>query len=124
MVLIYEIDPSSTEKDINLLNSNLNDSSKKIIYVVHRPGCPACDAFMPNWNTFKNNIKQHYNDNIVLAEINVSVLALINLKDKNKITGVPHIMLQKGKYLEPYRGTRLPQDLEKWLLYKKIKIHV
>lgn len=123
MVLIYEIDPSSTEKDINLLNSNLNDSSKKIIYVVHRPGCPACDAFMPNWNTFKNNIKQNYNDNIVLAKINVSVVALINLKDKNKIKGVPHIMLQKGKYLEPYTGNRLPQDLEKWLLSNTTKLY-
>ena len=113
MVATFHIEPESN--NITKLNNLLNNKTKKIMYVVHRPGCPACDSFMPNWHNFEENMKKKNNEDIVLAKINVNVLALVDLKDKHNIMGVPHIVLQNGNNLTEYTGNRHPKDLENWL---------
>lgn len=123
MVHIYEIEPSSKKEDIDLLNLKLNNKSNKIMYVVHKPGCPACDAFIPNWNKFQNKMKHNNKNDIVLAKINIYAMASIDLKDKHHINGVPHIVMQNGNTIHPYHGNRLPEDLEKWLSNNTIKLH-
>lgn len=124
MVHIYEFDSHQQNNEVKQFNKLLKDDDKKIMYVVHRPGCPACDAFIPKWDQFKTNMSNKgINNDIVLAKINVSILAAVDLKDKHNINGVPHIMLQNGNVLNEYTGNRDPEDLEKWLLetfYKKI----
>lgn len=114
MVVTFQIEPESD--NVAKLNNLLNNKSKKVMYVVHRPGCPACDAFMPNWHQFEENMKKKALKDIVLAKINVSVLTMVDLKDKQHIRGVPHVVMQNGNRLEEYMGNRDPQDLEKWLL--------
>jgi thiol-disulfide isomerase/thioredoxin len=114
MVHTFDFEPESENKDVDLFNRLLNDKTKQVLYVVHRPGCPACDAFIPKWNAFNENMKSK-GENIVLAKINVNLLGVMDLKDKHNIRGVPHIMLQKDDKLKEYDGTRDPEDLEKWL---------
>lgn len=114
MVATFHIEPESD--NVTKLNNLLNNKSKKVMYVVHRPGCPACDAFMPNWHQFEEKMKKKALKDIVLAKINVSVLAMVDLKDKNNILGVPHVVIQNGNKLEEYMGNREPQDMENWLL--------
>ena len=50
-------------------------------------------------------------------------MAYLDLKDKNNISGVPHIMLQNKNKLIPYGGNRMPNDLEKWLLANTTKLY-
>lgn len=120
MVRVYDIEEGSS--DISNLNEMLSDSKKKIMYVVHKPGCPACNSFIPQWNIFKENMRSKNVplSNIVLAKINVNVLELINLKDKNNIVGVPHISLQNKNKIKNYHGTRTPEDLEQWIMNNHI----
>jgi thiol-disulfide isomerase/thioredoxin len=114
MVATFHIEPDSD--NVAKLNNLLNNKSKKVMYVVHRPGCPACDAFMPNWHQFEDNMKKKALKDVVLAKINVSGLTMVDLKDKHNIMGVPHVVMQNGNKLEEYMGNRDPQDLENWLL--------
>ena len=118
MVKLYDLNSINSKNTIDTFNSELNDGGKKIAYVVHRPGCPACDAFIPKWNKFQNNMKNSSKlKDVILAKINVEVLALINIKNKNNIMGVPHIMMQHGNTMNEYNGNREPEDLKRWLLH-------
>tara|TARA_B100001063_G_C16624352_1_gene482372 strand:+ start:321 stop:833 length:513 start_codon:yes stop_codon:yes gene_type:complete len=113
MVVIYDLKHGSEE--IDNFNSLLNKNSNKIAYVVHKPGCPACNAFIPNWNIFQENMLMKKNiPNVIIARINVDVLNLVDLKDKNTIFGVPHVSLQNKNKIVKYNGNRTPEDLEKW----------
>tara|TARA_X000000950_G_scaffold241808_1_gene295713 strand:- start:42 stop:542 length:501 start_codon:yes stop_codon:yes gene_type:complete len=114
MVVIYDLKHGSEE--IGNFNSLLNNNNNKIAYVVHKPGCPACNAFIPNWNIFQKNMMKKNISNIIIARINVDVLNLVDLKDKNTIFGVPHISLQNKNKIIKYNGDRTPEDLEKWFL--------
>lgn len=115
MTVIYDLKHGSPE--VEHFNSLLNKNNNKIAYVVHKPGCPACNAFIPNWNIFQENMMMKKNmSNVIIARINVDVLNLVDLKDKNTIFGVPHVSLQNKNKIVKYNGNRTPEDLEKWFL--------
>ena len=116
MVAIFDINPSNASSYIKELNNILNNESKNIMYVVHKPGCPACESFMPKWTKFSSNLQNKPNNHIVLASIHVHLLSSLDLRNKEDIYGVPHIMLQSKNKLTEYHGNREPEDLEMWLL--------
>lgn len=112
MVLIYDVHPEKTS-EIDVLN-NAFRTRKNVMCVVHRPGCPACEQFIPNWDTFATNMKKKKED-VVLAKIHVKTLPMVDLPEKEFIQGVPHIVLHGNHKNHEYMGNRTPQDLEKWL---------
>jgi hypothetical protein len=119
MVVIYDLKQGSLE--IDDFNYLLKDNNRKVAYVVHKPGCHACHSFLPNWNIFQQNIKnQNKQSDMVLAKINVDVLSLVNLKNKETIIGVPHISLQNKNKIFDYNGNRTPEDLERWFVSNNI----
>lgn len=112
MVLIYDVHPEKTT-EIGAINDALH-AKKNVMCVVHRPGCPACEHFIPNWDTFTTNMKKK-KDDLVLAKIHVHTLPMVDLPGKEFIQGVPHIAFHGNHKHDEYMGDRTPQDLEKWL---------
>lgn len=113
MVKILDIsDPPNLNK-VQELNAHLDNDM--VFYVVYRPGCPACDGFMPNWNIFTEQMKNVSMSGVVLAKINENSLDNVNIKGKEYIQGVPHIMLQNKETTIEYDGNREPDNLSAFL---------
>jgi thiol-disulfide isomerase/thioredoxin len=108
-----------------------NNVTPVIVGVIHANWCGHCQALMPKWKIFKNQIKN--NNKINVLEIEDSDhdkdkrIANLNLKINNKsvrlqASGFPTIFKIQNGNLEYYNGEREPESLKQWALgnHKKI----
>lgn len=113
MVMMFDIHENTSKECMEKFHNHLEKC--KLFYVVYRPGCPACDGFMPSWNIFYNEIASMNMPNVIVAKINESQLHRVNIKGKNYMRGVPHISYEYGNSTKEYDGDRSVESLHAWV---------
>jgi thiol-disulfide isomerase/thioredoxin len=101
-MLVLHFDPSSENEEIDNFNKLLKDD-KDLFVLFYLEGCGPCNATRPEWDKIKNVLKDKYDDSIIIADIDQSVMEKFeNLNIQP--TGFPAIyhISNKGKTYTSY----------------------
>jgi thiol-disulfide isomerase/thioredoxin len=72
-MLVLHFDPSSENEEIDNFNKLLKDD-KDLFVLFYLEGCGPCNATRPEWDKIKNVLKDKYDDTIIIADIDQSVM--------------------------------------------------
>jgi thiol-disulfide isomerase/thioredoxin len=95
-MLFLHIDPNSDNREIEKFNKYLKNG-KEIFVLFYLEGCGPCNATRPEWKKIKNISMNKYGDNIVVADVDQSLMSKLDVNIQPK--GFPAMYhINKGKY--------------------------
>lgn len=121
---------SANTDDLNVLLKHIQQGDD-VFVIIHKTGCPPCEATVPKWTQLENALAIRYkgNNKVVIADINQEVGIEQLAKFMGKIEGFPTIRYigKNGKKIEEYEifdgknPTRSIDSFIEWIESKIIK---
>ena len=106
-MLILHFDPTSKNEEIENFDKLLKEDNDLFV-LFYLEGCGPCNATRPEWEKIKNVIKDKYDDNIIIADIDQSVMDKfknLNIQPKG-FPAIYHIS-NKGKTYSDYDDSNI-----------------
>jgi thiol-disulfide isomerase/thioredoxin len=97
-----------TSKELTKELDKCIKDGKNVYLLIYMEGCGPCNATRPEWAKLKNVLNHNGNDNIVIADIDHTLIPeVFSLKDMN-INGFPTMkrISHKGEKIEEYETNK------------------
>jgi thioredoxin-like negative regulator of GroEL len=85
-----------------------------LVVQYYMDGCHHCNMLKPHWEKMTNRLKQEYNGNIVIAQVNAN--AVSNVNNSMNIEGYPTIrFIENGNNISDFSEERTSDNLLNWV---------
>jgi thiol-disulfide isomerase/thioredoxin len=105
-MLFLHIDPSSDDKEIEKFNDYLK-KNKNMYILFYLEGCGPCNATRPEWKKIKNILMNKYDDTIVVADVDQSLMNKLNINIQPKGFPAMYHVSNKGKTYSDYDDSNI-----------------